>query len=285
MKVLVTGGRGQLGRATARRCTAASHEVVALDVEHLDIRDRGALDRMLAQHRPDVVINAAAYTAVDRAETERDAAFAINATGAGNVAQACEAAGIRALHVSTDYVFDGTASAPYVETDPLAPLGAYGETKAAGEALVLAAGGTVVRTSWLFEAGGPSFVNTMLRLCLERPVLRVVGDQVGCPTWADDLADALLVLAQRPTIERTYHFCNEGVTSWHGFAVAIVDAARTHRPVACERIEAITTAEYPLPARRPAYSVLDTTRIRAAGVVPPSWRRGLEVVVAEVLTR
>jgi dTDP-4-dehydrorhamnose reductase len=259
--------------------------VVALDVEHLDIRDRDALDRSLAQHRPDVVINAAAYTAVDRAETERDAAFAINATGAGNVARACEAAGIRALHVSTDYVFDGTNAVPYVETDPVAPLGAYGESKAAGEVLVHAAGGTIVRTSWLFEAGGPSFVNTMLRLCQERPVLRVVDDQLGCPTWADDLADALLVLAQRPTVERTYHFCNEGMTSWHGFAVAIVESARAHRPVATERVDAITTAEYPTPARRPAYSVLDTTRIRAAGAEPPSWRRGLEVVVAEVLRR
>lgn len=282
MKVLVTGGNGQLGRATARRCTAANHAVVALDVEHLDIRDRDALDRALAQHRPDVVINAAAYTAVDRAETERDAAFAINETGAGNVARACEAAGVRLLHVSTDYVFDGTNTVPYVETDPLAPLGAYGESKAAGEALVHAAGGTVVRTSWLFEAGGPSFVHTMLRLFQERPVLRVVGDQVGCPTWADDLADALLVLAQRSALEPTYHFCNEGVTSWHGFAVAIVEAARVHRPGACERVEAITTAEYPTPARRPAYSVLDTTRVRAAGAVTPSWRRGLEVVVAEV---
>lgn len=285
MKVLVTGSNGQLGRATVRRCAAASHAVVAVDVEHLDIRDRDAVDRALAQHGPDVVINAAAYTAVDRAETERDAAFAVNATGAGNVARACEAAGIRLLHISTDYVFDGTKAVPYVETDPLVPIGVYGESKAAGEALVHAAGGTVVRTSWLFEAGGPSFVHTMLRLFQERPVLRVVSDQVGCPTWADDLADALLVLAQRPAIERTYHFCNEGVTSWHGFAVAIVEAARVHRPGACERVDAITTAEYPTPARRPAYSVLDTARIRAAGAVCPSWRRGLEVVVAEVLRR
>jgi dTDP-4-dehydrorhamnose reductase len=285
MKVLVTGGRGQLGRATARRCAASGHEVVAVDVEELDIRDREACDRALARHRPEVVINAAAYTAVDRAETERDAAFAVNAAGAGNVARACEAAGIRVLHVSTDYVFDGTSTVPYREDDPLAPLGAYGESKAAGEALVHAAGGTVVRTSWLFEAGGPSFVNTMLRLCQERPVLRVVNDQIGCPTWADDLADALLVLAQRASVERTYHFCNDGVTSWHGFAVAIIEAARAHRAIACERVEAITTAEYPTPARRPAYSVLDTTRIRAAGAVPPSWRRGVDAVVAEVLPR
>jgi dTDP-4-dehydrorhamnose reductase len=141
-----------------------------------------------------------------------------------------------------------------------------------------------VRTSWLFEAKGPSFVHTMLRLAAERPVLRVVGDQRGCPTWADDLADALLVLGSQPALDRCYHYCNTGETTWHGFAIAIVDEARKHRAIVCERVDAITTAEYPTPAKRPAYSVLDTSRIRALGILPPPWQVGLARVVEQELS-
>jgi dTDP-4-dehydrorhamnose reductase len=231
----------------------------------------------------DLVINAAAYTAVDKAETERDRAFAINATGAGILARACAARGVPLLHVSTDYVFDGSGSRPYREDDPIAPLGVYGASKAAGEAAVHDAGGSVVRTSWLFAARGPSFVQTMTRLATERPMLRVVADQRGCPTWAEDLADALLVLATRPDRERLYHYCNAGETTWHEFATAIVNEARTHRALACGVIEAIATTDYPTPAKRPAYSVLDTSRIRALGITPPHWKHGLARVIAEDL--
>lgn len=274
MKLVVTGADGQLGRAL-RRCAP---DAIGLDLAALDITDAAAVESTLRALAPDVVINAAAYTAVDKAESERDAAFAVNATGAGNLARACR----RLLHVSTDYVFDGTAPI-YAEDAPVAPLGVYGESKAAGEREVHAAGGTVIRTSWLFEERGPSFVHTMLRLAQERDTLRVVADQHGCPTWADDLARALLVLAQRETLEATYHYCNDEPTTWHGFATAIIDEGRTHRALRCQRIEAITTAEYPTPARRPAHSVLDTTRIRAAGVACPSWRPGMKHVVATVL--
>ncbi|NVB78756.1 MAG: dTDP-4-dehydrorhamnose reductase [Kofleriaceae bacterium] len=280
MKILVAGGKGQLGRALSRRGVAAGHDVTAPDVEHLDLRDARAVAQAISGGF-DVAINAAAYTAVDKAETERDAAFAINEAGAANLARACAERGVRLLHVSTDYVFDGTSTRPYREDDPIAPLGVYGESKAAGEREVRAAGGTVVRTSWLFEAKGPSFVHTMLRLAKDRPVLRVVADQHGCPTWADDLADGLYALAAQRTLDGVYHYCNAEPTTWHAFATAIVDEARKHRAVACERIDAITTAEYPTPARRPAYSVLDTSRIRALGIVPPSWRRGLAEVVAQ----
>ena len=279
MKILVTGGAGQLGRALARR--AGAHEVVAVDVDRLDIGDAAQIDRGLAGF--DAVINAAAYTAVDKAETERDRAFAINATGAELLARACERK-LRMLHVSTDYVFDGTATRPYREDDPIAPLGVYGESKAAGERAVHAHGGTVVRTSWLFGAGGPSFVHTMLRLSRERPVLRVVADQHGCPTWTDDLADALFALVARAQLAPTYHFCNAGATTWHGFATAIVELARRRGPIACERVDAITTAEYPTPAKRPAYSVLDCARIASLGIAPPTWQRGLEDVVAKELS-
>ena len=283
MNVLVCGGHGQLGRAVARRASAGGHQVTAIDRDELDICDAAAVASWLGAHSLDVVVNAAAYTAVDKAETERDAAFAINRDGAATLARACAQRGVPLLHVSTDYVFDGTATVPYREDDPLAPLGVYGESKAAGEHEVHANGGTVVRTSWLFEERGPSFVHTMLRLAGEREVLRVVADQTGCPTWADDLADALLQLAAMPARERTYHFCNDGVTTGHGFATAIVEEARRHRELRCERVEPITTAEFPTPARRPAYSVLDTSRIRSAGITPPPWRRGMAHVIAQVL--
>lgn len=282
MRVLVTGGHGQLGRAIARRAAQPGDAVLAIDRDVLDIRDRDAVHAAIVRARPEVVINAAAYTAVDKAESDRELAFAVNADGAGNVARACAAHGVRLLHVSSDYVFDGTSTVPYREDDPIAPLGAYGESKAAGERQVHAAGGRIVRTSWLFEECGPSFVHTMLRLASERAVLRVVADQRGCPTWADDLADALLALARREDGPATYHFCNDGVMTWHAFAEAIVAEGRRHRPLACERVEAITTAEYPTPARRPAYSVLDTSRARSLGITPPPWTRGMAHVVAKV---
>jgi dTDP-4-dehydrorhamnose reductase len=275
MRVLVTGGSGQLGRALVRR--RGAHELVAVDVDRLDICDPAQVSREVVN--VDVVINAAAYTAVDRAEADRERAFAVNAIGAGNIARACRDRGIRLLHVSTDYVFDGTAARPYREDDPIAPLGAYGETKAAGERAVHDAGGTVVRTSWLFGQGGPSFVHTMLRLARERPVLRVVADQHGCPTWTDHLADALLALAARPSLDATYHYCDEPATTWHAFATAIIDEAHLRVPV-----EPITSVEYPTPAKRPAYSVLDTQRIAALGIHPRPWRDGVAEIVAKELS-
>jgi dTDP-4-dehydrorhamnose reductase len=288
--ILVSGGSGQLGRALQRQ-HSERHAIVALSSQELDICDVAAIDRQLDAHAPDVVINAAAYTAVDKAEdpAQRERAMAVNAQGPLNLVRACSARELRLVHVSTDYVFDGTASRPYREDDPIRPLGVYGESKALGEQAVLGGGGggLVVRTSWLFEERGPSFVHTMLRLAKERAVLRVVSDQVGCPTWADDLARALVQLgvAATPGGERVYHYCNDGVTSWHGFATAIIEEARRIAPerIVCERVEAIATSEYPTPAKRPAYSVLDTTKIREAGIAVPSWRPGMAHVVAKVL--
>jgi dTDP-4-dehydrorhamnose reductase len=283
MKVLVAGGHGQLGRSVVERGAARDHTVVAVDIDQVDICDRKQVDATLAAHAPGLVINAAAYTAVDKAEVERDRAFAVNAEGAAIVAQTCARDGIPLIHVSTDYVFDGTATRPYREDDALAPLCVYGASKAAGELAVLAAGGTVVRTSWLFAHGGPSFVHTMLRLANERSVLRVVADQHGCPTWACDLADALFALSELPVRAPIYHACGTGPTTWHGFAVAIVEEARRYAALACERVEPITTAEYPTPARRPPYSVLDTSLLQAAGIAMPAWRVGLARVIASEL--
>lgn len=282
MKVLVTGGRGQLGRSLTWAATVRADVAVALGRDELNITAPAQVTAALRAHEPDVVINSAAYTAVDRAEAERDRAFAINADGAGHVARACAAHGVPLLHVSTDYVFDGTEARPYRADDPASPINVYGASKAAGERQVLDAGGVVVRTSWLFGEGGPSFVHTMLRLARERPALRVVADQHGCPTCTDDLALALLALATR---ERSgiYHACGDGPTTWHGFATAIVEEARRLTAIACERVEPIATAEYPTPARRPAYSVLDTGRLRALGIALPSWRTGLRRVIAIAL--
>ena len=279
MKILVTGGRGQLGRSLARAAATRGDAVVALGPDTLDITVPAQIADALRAHEPDVVVNGAAYTAVDRAEAERDRAFAINADGAGQVARACAARSVPLLHVSTDYVFDGTQARPYREDDPVSPINVYGASKASGERQVADAGGIVVRTSWLFGEGGPSFVHSMLRLARERPALQIVADQHGCPTCADDLATALLQLATRQR-SGIYHACGDGPTTWHGFAAAIVDEARRHTALACERVEPITTAEYPTPARRPAYSVLDTGRLRALGITLPSWRVGLRRVIA-----
>ncbi len=281
MKILVTGGRGQLGRSVVDVGGRAGHTVIARGVDELDIRNGDAIAKALVTLEPDLVINGAAYTAVDRAESDRVAAFEINRDGAGLLARQCAFRNVRFFHVSTDYVFDGSGTRPYQEDDPCAPLGVYGESKAEGEQAVHAAGGIVVRTSWLFAALGPSFVQTMLRLAAERAVLRVVADQHGCPTWAGDLAGALVSLGSKRDLALTYHYCNDGPTTWHGFAAAIIEQARAHRTLACERIEAITTADYPTLARRPAYSVLDTSKIRALGITPPPWTIGLQRVICE----
>jgi dTDP-4-dehydrorhamnose reductase len=285
MKFLVTGGRGQLGRAVVRRGTAAGHTVASPDIDELDICDAASVERALLAATPDLVINAAAYTAVDKAESERDLAFKVNRDGAGVLAASCRDHKVKLLAVSTDYVFDGKTTEWYREDDPIAPLGVYGASKAEGDVLVRERGGAVVRTSWLFEAKGPSFVHTMLRLAKDRPVLRVVADQHGCPTWADDLADGLFVLAPLATAGGIYHYVNDGATTWHAFATEIIELGRKHASLACERIDAITTAEYPTPAKRPGYSILDTSKIRALGITPPSWRPALAQVVSQIFAQ
>ena len=287
MKVLVTGAGGQLGRAVHR---VGDRRKLVMVRHRGDITRRVALDHLLSLERPDVAINCAAYTTVDDAEVNRDAAFEVNATGAGNVARVCAGLGIPLLHLSTDYVFDGTAQRPYREEDPVAPVNAYGASKAFGEAEVVAAGGVVVRTSWLFSHDGDSFVSAVTLAAVTRPTLRVVDDQLGCPTYADDLADALVALAERAVrgdaLERLYHACNAGPVTWCGFAKEIVALARSHRrEIACTEVVAITTAEYPTVARRPAYSVLDTARLRALGIELPPWKSGLETAVHKMFDR
>jgi dTDP-4-dehydrorhamnose reductase len=288
MKVLVLGAGGQVGHELCRHSWPTDTTLVALARDGLDITRREAVFTTIAGERPDVVVNAAAYTAVDRAESERDAAWAANCAGPGHIAAACRDAGIPLIHISTDYVFDGTRSGPYREDDPVNPLGVYGASKEGGERAVREAlrEHVILRTAWIYSAHGHNFVRTMLRLAGQRPVLRVVADQTGSPTSAADLADAIARIAQRVANGNaawgTYHFTGAGAVTWHGFAEAIFDLARGwHGPP--PRVEAITTADYPTPARRPANSVLDCSRIAAAFAIEPRrWRAALAEVIKEL---
>ena len=219
------------------------------------------------QPRLSSVINAAAYTAVDRAESGSEAAFAVNREGPAHLADRCRKRGIPLIHVSTDYVFDGEKGKPYVEEDPIAPLGVYGKSKAAGEAEVRQRlpEHIIVRTAWLVGVHGHNFVKNMLRLGRERETLKVVSDQQGCPTFAADLADAILVMAKQAEIRKlvpwgTYHYCGRGETTWHGFAEAIFEIAGQYEKFALKNLLPISTAEYPTPVKRPANSVLDCTK-------------------------
>lgn len=279
MRVLVAGRQGQVARALAAAFAAAGHAVTALEPPELDLADRAAIAAALAAG-PDLVINAAAYTAVDRAEEEPAIARAVNATGAGWLAEAAAARGAALIHLSTDYVFDGRKGAPYLETDAPNPLSVYGATKLEGERLVTAAHprAAVIRTAWVCSPHGGNFVRTMLRLARERAELRVVADQLGAPSFAEDLARAMLAMAPRLVAGEgggLFHLTGAPHTSWHGFARAILDEAarRGHpRPL----LRAITTAEYPTRARRPADARLDCARIGAVhGIRPADWRLSL----------
>lgn len=292
MKLLITGANGQLGLALARTLRGARdsadslHSVVALDRAALDISDESACVAAIESHQPDCVLNCAAYTAVDRAETERELAFAINETGPVNLAKASRASGAILIHFSTDYVFDGTGSRPYLESDPVAPLGVYGESKLAGERAVAdnCDAHLIFRLSWVYSNDGANFYKTMLRLAAERDQLRVVADQFGTPNFTGDLSDAVRRVLQwdRNSLrERAglYHLSASGIVSWHQFASEIFATAQLSRRPS---VEPIGTSDYPTPAKRPAYSALDASRFAATfGAELPDWRAGLRRCVAE----
>ena len=280
MRVLITGANGQLGGALERLAPAGA-DINAIDVDDCDLTDIPMLRARLVVEAPDLIINAAAYTAVDRAESDEDLARAINADAVGAMAEAMAETGGKLVHVSTDFVFDGTATRPYLPDDARNPLSAYGRTKAAGEDH-LRAEDLLVRTAWVYEAGGANFVRTMIRLMNERDDLGVVADQIGAPTWATGLARTIWALVARGATG-TYHHCDDGSCSWYDFAVAIAEDGHAiglspRVPV----IRAITTADYPTPARRPAYSLLDCTATRALlGDTPVPWRENLRLMLEE----
>ena len=291
MKILVFGASGQIGREVCRAAWPPRYAILPLDRKAVDITKSAAVSAMLARETPDLVINLAAYTAVDRAESEPEVAWAANCAGAAHIAGACDESATPLVHLSTDYVFDGRKTGPYREEDAVGPLGVYGRSKEAGERGVRAAVARhmILRTAWVFGAYGANFVKTMLRLAAERPVLRVVADQRGCPTAAADIAAALMVIAAH--IERgeakwgTYHFVGAGAASWHSFAQAIFDQAAPQL-AACPQVEPITTEQYPTPARRPMNSVLDCRKIEEVfGISSPPWRTALATVIRELLDR
>ncbi|TPE51469.1 dTDP-4-dehydrorhamnose reductase [Amaricoccus solimangrovi] len=284
MRALIFGATGQVARELAR--TAGGARLTVLDRAAADLSDAAACAARIAESDAEVVINAAAHTAVDRAEAEPERARAINAAAPGAMARAAAAKGVPFLHVSTDYVFDGAPGRPWREDDPTGPLGVYGASKRAGEEAVLAAGGdaVILRTAWVFSSHGGNFVKTMLRHGRAREEMRVVGDQRGGPTPARDIARALWTIARArrdgagaPGI---YHFAGAPAVSWAEFAEAIFAAAGWERR---PRVTPIATADWPTPARRPANSVLDCGRIaRVFGIAQPDWRAGLDRVVAEL---
>jgi dTDP-4-dehydrorhamnose reductase len=286
--VLVVGAGGQVGRALCDRHRLGEYEIVGLTREDLDITDPAAVRQALARRPFSAVINAAAYTAVDRAESDATAAFAINRDGPRNLAIAAAEQGIPLLHISTDYVFDGTRDGAYRETDPVGPTGVYGASKLAGEEAVRAAHARhiILRTSWVYAPQAGNFVATMLRLAAERPELRVVDDQRGGPTEASAIADALLrIVAQLGQGEPwgTYHFSGAPAVTWFGFAREIV-AAAAPRLRTIPKVTPIRTEDYPTPARRPANSVLDCRKIEVQfDIRRPDWTATLGAVVEAIL--
>jgi dTDP-4-dehydrorhamnose reductase len=275
MRILITGAGGMLGRDVQRAAEDAGHETVALTRAQLDIIDAGAVSDAILGARADAVINCAAWTDVDGAEERTEDATAVNGAGAGNVAAGAASAGAWLVHVSTDYVFNGTKPAPYVESDAVDPVSAYGRSKLDGERAVAAAapvGHTIVRSAWLFGAGGRCFPKTILRAAAERPELTVVADQIGCPTFTGHLGPVLVALAAQRT-PGVLHVAGGGQCSWYEFAAAIVDAGGIDCPV-----RPISTHEYPLAAQRPANSVLVSERGAPA---LPDWRAGLAQFMSE----
>lgn len=290
MKILITGSDGQLGFELVEQAEAGGLDMRGLSRQELDITDSMAVNRQISMTQPDLVINAAAYTSVDMAETETKQAYAVNRDGVANLAEACRGINAPLIHVSTDYVFDGSKAGPYNEKDAVGPASVYGASKLAGEQALqeTLTQHIIVRTAWVYGTHGRNFVKTMLKLGRDRAEIRVVADQFGCPTAAGDIAGAILVIANRIDAGNDdpwgiYHYCAEGVTSWHGFATAIFTEAREYDAFQIDRILPITTAEYPTPAQRPLNSALDCTKIRKAfDISPRPWQQSLSRVIREM---
>ena len=287
MKLLVTGAKGQVGTELAQQSLALGWEVKAIDYKELDITDLEAVRASVSSFEPDVVINAAAYTAVDKAESEPDTAFTVNKTGPENLAKVCSEFDILLVHYSTDYVFDGSKAGAYLESDQVFPLGVYGESKLAGEIAVARNSSKylILRTSWVFSAHGNNFVKTMLRLGGEREELGVVGDQYGKPTCAAEISRLTLELLSKAKDHwGVYHLAQPEAVSWHEFSRVVFDeAARQGMSLQVKRVNAITTADYPTPAKRPAKSELDCTLLEQTfNVSIRPWRESLSDVIKEL---
>lgn len=296
-RILLIGQDGQVGKELLCRLSPLGM-VVGVGRSQLDLTDIAAIEPLIQKSAPDLIVNAAAYTAVDKAESEPEAAYAANGTAPGTMANVAQSLGVPLIHISTDYVFDGCKNTPYLETDATNPLGIYGKSKQAGEAAILQVADRhsdfrylILRTAWVYGAlGKGNFVKTMLRLGADREEVRVVADQVGTPTWAGDIATtitrlaALFLQADAPDPSGIYHFTNSGVTSWYDFAVAIFEEAKSLGvPLQLQRVIPITTAEYPTPTQRPAYSVLANQKIQSLlQTIAPQWRQSLRQMLSEL---
>lgn len=293
MRIVLTGITGQVGAELNRLLSADSrYQVIGLDRQALDLSQPDKIGDAIALLQPNLIINPAAYTAVDKAETEAELAHRINAEAPAQLAQAAEDLEIPLIHVSTDYVFNGQQSTPYRETDPTDPLGVYGKTKLLGEQGICdrTQRFIILRTAWVYGTeGGGNFVKTMLRLGAERDELLVVADQIGSPTWAREIASAIAHFIPKLKTDSVselygiYHFTNSGVASWYDFAVAIFEEAQgLGLPLQVQQVTPITTADYPTPARRPAYSVLHCAKIATVlGTSPPHWRQSLRQMLRD----
>jgi dTDP-4-dehydrorhamnose reductase len=285
MRYLITGANGQVGHALSQ-LTSAQKTLIALSHAELDITDLQAIKTAIIHYRPAVIINAAAYTAVDKAEQEMEQAFMVNAQSPRLLAKACAITNIPLIHLSTDYVFNGSQQRPYQESDTVNPLNSYGASKWAGEQAVQEFWHKhiILRLSGVFSAHGHNFVKTILRLAQERETLNIVADQITCPTSAQAIAQTILIIAekvlQNDNYWGTYHYASSPPTSWYNFAKKIVSLAEINFPIKTKIINAITTAEYPTPAKRPAYSVLDSNKLKLNFAINPSF---WEIELAETL--
>ena len=287
MTILLIGAQGQVGQELVKTLTPLG-ELKAVSRAQLDLTNLEAIAQTIHTAQPQLIVNAAAYTAVDKAESEPELAQRINAEAPAAMAKSAADCGATLIHISTDYVFSGQAGSPRKETDETGPLGVYGQTKLAGEEAIRAATSQhiILRTAWVYGTQGKgNFLKTMLRLGKEREMLSVVSDQVGSPTWAKDIAEAIAHLAQKTEPFGTYHFTNSGVASWYDFAIAIFEEAKAlGYPLKLQSVKPITTADYPTPAQRPAYSVLNGQKIAALlNGDAPYWRTSLRKMLEEML--
>lgn len=288
MKIFITGADGQVGKELVLRSQKKNYEFVAFNRHSLDITDQDAVEKALKKNYPSVVINAAAYTAVDNAErkNERKRVFEVNRDGPLYLAASCAQIKASLIHISTDYVFSGEKQGSYSETDKINPTTVYGTSKAAGEQAIREALGehVIIRTSWVFGTYGHNFVKTMLRLGHEKEVLRVVNDQYGCPTYAGDIAETLLTIASHVKTNNrswgTYHYCGKEITTWYGFAQTIFEIAQKYTSLKLRELVPVRTDEYPTPAVRPHNSALDCTHIKQTfNISPTSWKIGLSSMI------
>lgn len=284
--ILLTGAGGQLGWELQRSAKRTGHLLHAVDLQALDITDALAIEAILSEVHPEIIMNAAAYTAVDKAEKEPGQAYAVNRDGAANLARAARASGASLVHISTDFIFDGVRGVPHRPADEPGPQGVYGASKLAGERAVreiMGDGALIIRTAWVYSAHGNNFVKTMLRLMGERDELRVVDDQIGSPTWAHGLADCIWRALDRH-LTGVYHWTDTGAASWYDFAVAIQEEAlKIGLLTEAVRVTPIPSSEYPTPAKRPSYSVLDKSATwQALGHIAPHWRDSLRSMLSEL---